>query len=225
MSVIEKSGLYKSLWARAEGHILGVGIGLILMYVVWTGLSWMRSAEYCQKILSLTATRFVVGRPGGVYFGHVLGLNYGTNISVNMFVDAVAVFLLYPLFVFSIEHIFILRSLKNFIGRVHKMAQANYKIIKTYGLPGLFLFVLFPLWGTGPVVGCMIGFMMELRPWFNMSIVLGATFLAIIIWTVILAEFHMRLLAYSPYMPMIMIGVLFVIAIGVHLVRGMRHKN
>ena len=225
MSVTEKSGLRKSLWARPEGHILVAGIGLILMYVVWLGVNCVRSAEYCRRILSLTGARFVVGRPGGVYFGHVLELDYGTNISVNMVVDAAVVFLLYPLFVFSIENIFIFSSLKNFIGRVHKTARANYKTIKTYGLPGLFLFVLFPLWGTGPVVGSMIGFMMGLRPWFNMSIVLGATFLAVIIWTVILAEFHIKLLAYGSYVPMIVIGVLCVIAIGVHLVRGARHNN
>jgi len=225
MPVKEKFGLRRDLWARPEGHILMAGLGLVLVYVACLGFSWMQSAQYGRNILSLTATRFVTGRPGGVYFGHVLAFGYGANISINMFVDAAAVFLLYPLFVFSIENVHILHSLKSFIDRIHKTAQANYKVVKIYGVPGLFLFVLFPLWGTGPVVGCVIGFMMGLRPWFNMGVVLSATFLAIIIWVVVLAEFHIRIAAFGAYMPAIVIITLFVVAVGAHLVRGLRHKD
>lgn len=224
MPVRGNAGLRGSRWTRPEGRILTAGLGLILFYIIWLGAGWLRSAEYGRKILSLTAARLVVGRPGGIYFGHMLEAGYGMNIGVNLLVDAAAVFLIYPLFVFSIENIFALRSLRDFILRIHKTAQANYKLVKAYGIPGLFLFVLFPLWGTGPVVGCVIGFMMGLRPWLNMIVVLGATFLAIVVWAVILAEFHVRLLAYSPYMPVMVIVVLFVITVGAHLARGLRRK-
>ena len=216
---------HRSLFMRSEGHILMAGIGLLLACIIWAGINLLWSPEYCRKILSLAATRFIVGRPGGVYFGHVLEVSYGVNISVNLLVDVIAVFFIYPLFVFSVEDIFILHSLKNFINRMHKTARTNYKIIKIYGIPGLFLFVLFPLWGTGPVVGSVIGYMMGLPPWFNMSVVLGATLLAVVIWAVILAEFHVHLLAFGVYIPLIVIMILFVFTIGVHLVRDLRHKN
>ncbi len=215
----EEPGLREGLWGRPEGHILIAGLGLIFMYMLWLGLHWMRSAAYFQKILSLMVTRFITGRPGGVYFGHVLEFDYGTNIGVNVFMDVAVVLLFYPLFVLGIEKIFIFRSSRNLIERIHKTAQTNYKIIKTYGVAGLFLFVLFPLWGTGPVVGCAIGFMMGLRPWFNMGVVLSATLLAVVLWVVILAGLHVKLMAYNAYMPAVVIGVFFVIAIGAYLTR------
>jgi uncharacterized membrane protein len=180
---------------------------------------------YGRKVVTLALARLVVGRPGGVYFGYVQQFDYLTNISVNLIVDVVAVFLIYPLFVLSIEKIFAFHSLKNFIVRIHQTAQANYKNIKKYGVPGLFLFVLFPLWGTGPVVGCVIGHMMSLRPWFNMAVVLCATLLAIILWTVILAQFHVHLMATSAYLPVIVIAVLFISVIATYGVRALRRKS
>lgn len=215
----------EQFYRQPEGHILMAGCGLGIACILWTVISWLRSPEYYEKILSLFAARLVVGRPGGVYFGHVLGFGYGTNIIINLIVDVAAVFFLYPLFVFSAKNIFVLRPVKSLIKRIHKTARNNYKMIKVYGIPGLFLFVLFPLWGTGPVVGSVIGYMMGLRPWFNMGVVLGATFLAIALWVIILAEFHVRMVSFSVYMPMIVIVVLFMIAISVHVTRWLRHKK
>ena len=213
------------LFAQLEGRILAVGIILFFACVVWASISLLWLPEHGKEILSLAATRFVVGRPGGVYFGHVLGVNFGVNISVNLFVDVIAVFFIYPLFVLGIENISFLHSLKKFIKRIHKTAQANYQTIKKYGILGLFLFVLCPLWGTGPVVGSVIGHMMGLRPWFNMGIVLGATLVAIVFWTVLLAEFHIRLAAWSVYMPMVAILILFIVSFGIHLGGSLRRKN
>jgi uncharacterized membrane protein len=207
------------LFLRPEGRILLTGIGVFLVFFVFLFVQWIYSPQYCKEVLSLVTTRIVAGRPGGVYFGHVLGIGYLTNVSVNLLVDVVAVFLLYPLFIFGVENLLSFRSLKKFLGRIHITAKANYKIVKTYGVCGLFLFVLFPLWGTGPVVGCMIGYMMGLRPWANMSIVTSATLLAIVLWFFVLEKFHAKMLEYSFYMPFTIIILLVVAAVVIHLKR------
>ena len=79
------------IFRRPEGHILLTGIALLAFAILWSGLSWWWSPEYCRKITSLAFTRFVIGRPGGVYFGHVLQFDYLTNIIVNYLVDVLII--------------------------------------------------------------------------------------------------------------------------------------
>jgi hypothetical protein len=65
----------------------------------------------------------------------------------------------------------------------------------------------------------MIGYMMGLRPWANMSIVTSATLLAIVLWFFVLEKFHAKMLEYSFYMPFTIIILLVVAAVVIHLKR------
>ncbi|MHC4528360.1 MAG: hypothetical protein ACYS29_10815, partial [Planctomycetota bacterium] len=82
---------------------------------------------------------------------------------------------------------------------------------------------------TGPVVGCVIGFLLGLRVWVNISVVLAGTYVAIFGWAFLLRQLHDRVASYSSYAAMVLMILLVAIIIVGHLLhRGFhntRRKN
>jgi len=179
----------KKFLASPEGLIFMMGLGLAFLFVMTLILSTVLFPGKAHLIVSAVTGRLVFGRLVGMYFGYAIGLTHNLVIPMNMCIDAIAVLIIYPLFVLSFHQALNIKSLKRFMENLFKKAQANQDVIQKYGMPGLFIFVFFPLWGTGPLVGSVIGFLLNLRAGLNLSIVLGATFLAIWCWALILPGF------------------------------------
>ena len=78
---------------------------------------------------------------------------------------------------------------------------------------GLLAFVCLPFWMTGPVVGCAIGFLLGLRTWVNLTVVLAGTYLAIGGWALLLRELHARVAEYSVFGPMVLMALIVLIAV------------
>ncbi len=123
----------------------------------------------------------------------------------------------------------VINWLKNIFERIRKAAEDRQGIVRKYGIAGLFAFVWFPFWLTGPVVGCVIGFLLGLRVRVNMTIVLSGTYVAIFGWAFFLKQFHDRVASYSSYAAMVLMGLLvIIIIIGNLLHRTLyesKHKN
>ena len=66
---------------------------------------------------------------------------------------------------------------------------------------------------TGPLVGVIIGYLIGLKPWSNVVVVLSATYIAIGGWAIILRGVHNKLGGYSSYAPYILLAILILIAI------------
>jgi hypothetical protein len=78
---------------------------------------------------------------------------------------------------------------------------------------------------TGPVVGCVIGFLLGLKVWVNMVVVLTGTYVAIFGWAFLLRQFHDRVASHSSYAAMVLMALLIVIIIVGHLLHGAFHNN
>ena len=81
----------------------------------------------------------------------------------------------------------------------------------------LLLFVWFPFWMTGPVVGSIIGFLIGLGPWTTMAVVLTGTGLAIVCWVFVLNQVFVQLRALGPYVPFVFVALILLIAISIHI--------
>jgi hypothetical protein len=103
----------------------------------------------------------------------------------------------------------VIKRLRATFLRIHSAAEAHKDRVQRYGVIGLFLFVWLPFWMTGPVVGCVIGFLLGLRTWVNMATVLAGTYAAILGWAFFLREFEEQLQVYGRYA-----GIIVVIAVG-----------
>lgn len=215
--------LKKTLLTSSEGRLLLIGVALAFAYTAWLAVKLLFSPEESQVLVGMTATDIMFGRAACMAFGYSLGLGHGTVISVCIIIETILVLVFYPLFVFSWRHLLVLRWLKRVFERTHKAAEMHKEKIQKYGVIGLFVFVWFPFWMTGPVVGSVIGFLLGLPVWLNMTVVLVGTCAAIFGWALFLRQLHEHVASYSPYGAMILMALLVVIIISGHLLH--RHPR
>ncbi len=221
----QKGQLKRTLLNSAEGRCLLTGVGLAFAYILWLGLKLLLWPEDSQALIGMTATAIMFGRAAGIAFGYSMGLGYRTVIPICIIIESILVLIFYPLFVFSWQHLLVIKGFKNLFGRIHKAAERRKDTVRRYGIAGLFVFVWFPFWMTGPVVGCVIGFMIGLRIWLNVSVVLSGTYVAIIGWAVFLRQFHERAASYSSYATMGLVILLLIIILVGHLLQRTLHEN
>ncbi len=217
--------LRATLLASPEGRILLVGATLAFAYIFWLGVKLLLSPDEFQVLTGMTAMNIMFGRAAAMAFGYSLYLGHTKVIPICMTVETILVLIVYPLFVFSWRHLLVIKGLKNIFDRIRKAAEARKDKIQKYGLIGLFAFVWFPFWMTGPVVGCVIGFLLGLRSWLTITVVLSGTYLAILAWAFFLRRFHDSVAAYSSQAAMVLMVLLIVIIIAGSLMHRTLHEN
>jgi len=208
-----------TLLAGPEGRLLLIAVALAFVYTLWLAFKVLTSPAESQILIGMTATTLVFGRAAGLAYAYSVGLGHAKVISVTIVVETLHVLVFYPLFVFSWRHLLVIKSLKNVFERIHRAAETHKAKIQRYGIIGLFAFVWFPFWMTGPVVGSVIGFLLGLPVWLNMTVVLAGTYVAIVAWAFFLRELHERVAAYDPYAAMALVMLLIVIILAGHLLR------
>jgi len=221
----QRNQLKATLLTSAEGRLLLTGVALAFVYTFWLGIKLLFSPDDAQIIVGITTTEIMFGRATAMAFGYSLGLRHSTVIPICIMIESILVLIFYPLFVFSWRHLLVLNWLKNIFERIHKAAETHKGKVQRYGIIGLFVFVWFPFWMTGPVVGCVIGFLLGLRAWLNITVVLAGTYAAIFGWAFFLRQFHDQVAAYSSYAAMVLMALLVIILIVGHLLYRTLHEN
>jgi uncharacterized membrane protein len=209
----KKNHLKETLLTSPEGRILLIGVTLAFIYTLWLVIKLINSPEESQILMGMTATNIMFGRATAMVFGYSQELGHATVIPVCIIVETILVLLFYPLFVFSWRHLLVIKWLKNTFERVHKAAETHKEKVQRYGIIGLFVFVWLPFWMTGPVVGCVIGFLLGLRARLNISVVLAGTSVAIFGWAFFMRKLHDRVASYSSYAAIIILALLIVIIV------------
>jgi uncharacterized membrane protein len=214
-----------TLFNSPEGRLFVSGVCAGLMFLGWLVSNYIWLPDMAHAIIGMTATYMVFGRAAGMSLGYASGLGHFTVIAVNMIMETVITFTFYPLFVFTWRHFLEVPRLESVLARIREAAEANKHWVHRYGIPGLFIFVLFPFWMTGPLVGAVIGFMLGLKLWVNMTVVMGAAYLAITGWAFGVREFHDQLLALTPYASLLLLAAFIAIAVAGFLLHFIQRKK
>lgn len=225
MNAEQNNQLRKTLVSSPEGKVLMLGVAVSFVYIFWLGIKLLFSPEQSQILVGVTATGLLFGRAAALALGYSLGLGHWTIIPICMVIETVMVLIFYPLFVFSFRHLLVIRWLKATFARTQRAAERQRKKVQRYGIIGLFFFVWLPFWMTGPVVGCVIGFLLGLRIWVNLTVVLLGTYVAIIGWAVFLSQFHEAVAAYSPYAAMVLMVILIIVIIAGYFLHKTLHNH
>jgi uncharacterized membrane protein len=77
--------------------------------------------------------------------------------------------LFYPLFVLSWQRLLVIKVFKNLMEPSREAVEAHRDTIRKYAILGLIIFVCLPFRPSAPLVGCVIGFMLGLRPLLNLN--------------------------------------------------------
>ena len=213
------------LLTSAEGRLLLIGVAMAFLYTGWLGIKALVSPESSQELIGITVMCAVFGRAAGMAFGYSVGLGHWTVIVVSSLIETIFVLIFFPLFIFSWRRLLVFKRLKNLFDRIRKAAEARSKEVQRYGILGLFVFVWFPFWMTGPLVGAVIGFMLGLRVWLNITVVLFGTYVAIFCWAFFLHRFYEHVASYSPLTAVVTMIVLVAVIIAGHLLHQTSHNN
>jgi uncharacterized membrane protein len=185
--------------SSSEGHILTLGIGMTFLYILWLAFQLFFNPADFQILLGMTAAEVVFGRIACMGIGYSMEIGHARVVLISMLLETILVLVFYPLFVFIWQQLLMIRWLKRLSDRTRKAAERHKDKVRKYGIIGLFMFVWLPFWMTGPVVGCMIGYLLGLRIWVNLVTVLAGTYVAILGWAYLLHELHRQTLSYSSY--------------------------
>ncbi len=176
--------------ARERSDLIEVKILLIgLTLTLLTGLYFLYllfSDPNLYRVLSSTAIIHLMG-------GRALGIAacLSANISLfytiiyNFFLEVVIVLIAYGIVVLVMRNIIQPKMFHSAVRQAELTAQKEKTKIKKYGAIGLFLFVMFPFFMTGPVIGAIIGYLLNYRAINNFLIVFSGTLTSIIIYALV----------------------------------------
>ncbi|MBU0594220.1 MAG: small multi-drug export protein [Pseudomonadota bacterium] len=214
--------MHVALFASTEGRLLGVGLALTALMLLAFGIGWQLFPDSVLTYAAMTGLNLIIGRAAGMSFGYASGLDHAQVIPLNLLVETIQVLVLYPLFVLSWRQLIRVPRLQPFVMRMHSAAESRGGAVRKFGIVGLFVFVFVPFWMTGPVVGAIIGFLIGLRAWVNLAVVLASTYLAIGVWGLLLNELNAWVATFNRFAPYALVLAIALIIVAMHLLR--RHR-
>jgi uncharacterized membrane protein len=213
------------LLANSEGLLLLAGVTLIVAYALWLGIKVVFSPEESQALVGMTTLTVVAGRAAGIAFGYSAKLPNITIFAICAVAETACVLIFYPLFVFSWQHLLVIKSLQKSFEHIHQTAETHKATIRRYGAVGLFGFVLLPLWMTGPAVGSVIGFLLGMPVWLNIMAVLSATYVAIFLWALFLRHVHEQVSSYDPNAAVVLMIAVVVLVLAGHVLHRTHRED
>ncbi len=200
------------LLSSSEGRLLAVGLALAGLLLLAFGIGWQLFPDSVLTYAAMTGLNLVIGRAAGMSFGYASGFGHAQVVPLNMVVETIQVMLVYPLFALSWRQLIRLPRLEAFLANLRHAAELRGDTVRRFGIAGLFMFVFLPFWMTGPVVGAIIGFLIGLRPWVNMGVVLVATYVAIGVWALLLNELSAWAATFNRFAPYALFAAIVLIA-------------
>jgi uncharacterized membrane protein len=154
-----------------------LGLYLAFLFFFDRHLSWVLSSAAVANALG--------GRALGITTCLSAGVSVFHTIMFNFFVESVVVLIIYGFVVLIMRNVIQPKIFHTAVRQAELTAQNQKTKIKKYGVVGLFLFVMFPFFMTGPVVGSIIAYLLNYKAINNFLIVLSGTLTSIIIYSLI----------------------------------------
>ena len=217
--------LLPTLLRSAEGRMLLAGLALTGLMLLGFGIGWTLFPDSILQYAAMTGLNLLIGPGAGMTFGYASGMTHLQVMPLNMLVETLHVLIFFPLFALSWQHLFDLPVLKSFVARMHEAAELRGGMVRKFGIAGLMVFVFVPFWMTGPVVGSIIGFLIGLRPWVNLTIVLLSTYVAISLWALLLNELSAWAATFNRLAPWALLVAIVLIAAAGHLLHRSRNRH
>ncbi|MFN3544864.1 MAG: small multi-drug export protein [Thiobacillus sp.] len=214
-----------SLLGSAEGRLLAVGLALTGLLLLALGTGWQLFPDTILTYAAMTGLNLVIGRAAGMSFGYASGLGHAQVVPLDMLVETIQVLVVYPLFALSWRQLIRWPRLQPMLLRMHRAAASGGGAVRPFGIVGLFVFVFVPFWMTGPVVGAVIGFLIGLRPWLNLVVVLSATYVAIGVWGLLLNELSDWAATVNRFAPFALVIAIVLIVVALQWVMRRRERG
>ncbi len=136
-------------------------------------------------------------------------------------IDLIIMCYLWPLLVAGHRHLRGWPIIGPFLENIHRGAQRHTDRIGAFGDLGLLVFVIFPFWCTGPLVGAFAGYLAGMPTWRIFLVVTLGNTLAVAAWISAYDYLH----AVNPVMALALLAILVAITLGGVLYRHRKEKK
>ena len=204
---------WSQLFRTTEGSILLLGIAVAIVGLIIMGMVAFWSPQTSHMIGAMSFFNIIFGRAVSMSIGYAGGYGHALVITVNMWVETALVLLFYPVFVFSMRKLIVFHSLKRFLERTRAAAEHHHDKVRRYGIAGLFIFVWFPFWMTGPVVGSAIGYLLGFPARLTLSTVLAGTYIAMGGWAYLMFGIQSHAAVFAPWAPAFIVVLLILLVL------------
>lgn len=160
-------------------------IGLLLCYLGGLYLLYLVFADpgLYRTLISTAMIHLVGGRALGIATCLSADIPLAYTIFYNLYLETVIVLVAYGVVVLFMRNIIQPKLFRKAVRQAELTAQNQKTRIKKFGAVGLFLFVMFPFFMTGPVIGAIIGYLLNYRAINNFLIVFSGTLTSILIYS------------------------------------------
>jgi len=135
-----------------------------------------------DDVITLGFTELFIGRAAAIAGATQIQMSSSVIIVFTTYIDIMTVFLLYPVLTLSYRSLFKQSFYQRHMKPVFDAATKSVVRFREAKAAGVFIFVFFPFWGTGVVVGAVLGYLLGLRTWINMIAVCLGTLSAVACW-------------------------------------------
>ncbi len=142
--------------------MLATGIFLLCANLAVWLLGWIFVGYPYGKTWQILVYAIFFGRAAAVGLGLEFGFSSWFLFFQTAAADFIIVCLVYPFFVRGYQHFTRVPYIGNTLDNMHKVALSYKPVIAPYGFVGLMLFVIFPFWSTGALVGAILGYIIGL---------------------------------------------------------------
>lgn len=197
------------VYRTQEVKVLVAGVLMSLLLAAFLAYEGFVNFERARALLLALLAHTFGGRAAGIGLCIINQLSPLWTIVYNFYLEVLIVCFTYSAFVLTLNNYIKIQWVETLTTGLMEKADRHKGKIKRYGWIGVFLFVMFPLPVTGPVVGSSIGYLLKMGLWRNFSAVFLGTLAAIIAWTICFdfMEQHVHILQY------VIIGILSIVLI------------
>lgn len=197
----EDSAMREQFLRSPEGHVFVLGSLALILWICLIIVLWRLQYPLWNDLLIMGFTALTVGRVAGIAYASSADVPRLLMTFLAIYLDMVTVFIIYPILIFSYEHLFHSLFFQKRVSPIFESARKGLRRLARFQIAGLFIFVWSPFWMTGVIVGAVLGYLMGLKTWVIMATVAAGTTTAIICWVYANDVFFGWLSGMAPWVP------------------------
>lgn len=197
-------------------------LGFVLLtanMVIWLG-GWALIGKPYGHTWQIFLYAVFLGRAAAVGVGREMGFESLFLFFQTAAADLIIVFLVYPVFVKGYQHLTRVPYIGGTLDSMHKVALSYKPVIAPYGFVGLMLFVIFPFWSTGALVGAILGYIIGMPALTTLISINVGNVISIGAWV----WFYDLVRDWNRGVALVLLGLILAIAIA-GIVVGMRSRR
>ena len=192
---------------RFLGHISLAGTLAVFVgaYLLW--------GKPYSEVGKLILAHIFGGRAGNATVGLNSGFSPGFILFQACMQDFIIMFYAFPFIVTGLTAAEKWPVVGPALAHIHELAMRHKARLAPYGLVGLTLFVIFPIWTTGPLVGVVVGYLLGLGIVFSFVAVMVGNTIAAALWIWAFDYINEKLLLLNENLPWLLMGAILIASI------------